>query len=113
MKEEIFRFGQCEVHVQQRSVRLDGRLQALEPRPFDLLVFLIRHRHRVVTTNQLLEELWSHQPVTIGVVARAVLKARQAIGGGKETPMLRTYHRVGYRFVAELREPEVDPLVDG
>lgn len=103
MKEEIYRFGRCEVHVQHRSVTLDGQPQRLEPRPFDLLVFLIRHRGRVVTTSELLERFWTHQVVTVGVIARAILKARQAIGDRDQgAPMLRTFHRTGYRFVAEL-----------
>jgi DNA-binding winged helix-turn-helix (wHTH) protein/tetratricopeptide (TPR) repeat protein len=118
MTEEIFRFGQCSVHVQRRQVVLADQPRPIEPRPFDLLVHLIRHCHRVVSTDELLDHCWENQVVSVGVVARAILKARQAIGDqSKESPLIRTHHRAGYRFVAALeKDPEqavVDAPTDG
>jgi DNA-binding winged helix-turn-helix (wHTH) protein/tetratricopeptide (TPR) repeat protein len=108
MTAETFRFGQCSVHVERRQIVLADQPRPIEPRPFDLLVYLIRHRHRVVSTDELLDHCWGNQVVSVGVVARAILKARQAIGDqSKESPLIRTHHRAGYRFVAALeREPE-------
>lgn len=85
-----------------REVRLDGQPSPIEPRPFDLLVHLIRHRHRVVTKRELFAQLWTHETVTEGALARAVMKARQAIADNGEPPLIRTVPRVGYRFVAPL-----------
>ena len=110
MAEEIFRFGQCAVHVERRQVVLDGQPRPIEPRPFDLLVYLIRHCHRVVSTDELLDHCWRDQVVSIGVIARAILKARQAIGDqSKESPLIRTFHRAGYRFVAALERESAPP----
>lgn len=98
----LFRFGRCEVDVATRRVRLDGRPSAIEPRPFDLLVQLIRHRRRVVTKEELLETVWPRETVSAGALARAVMKARQAIGDDGQPALIRSVPRVGYRFVAAL-----------
>jgi DNA-binding winged helix-turn-helix (wHTH) protein/tetratricopeptide (TPR) repeat protein len=98
----VYRFKDCEVSTTRREVLLNGHPQVLEPRPFDLLVYLIEQRHRVVTKDELLEKLWQHEFVSDSVVARAVMKARLAIGDNKEPALIRTVHRRGYHFVGEL-----------
>jgi DNA-binding winged helix-turn-helix (wHTH) protein/tetratricopeptide (TPR) repeat protein len=117
MNPSVYRFRECEVSATRREVLLQGEKRVLEPRPFDLLVYLIEQRHRVVTKDELLEQLWLHEFVSGSVIARAVMKARHAIGdNGKEPALIRTVHRRGYRFVGELEhtadaeEAPVEPL---
>lgn len=100
----VLRFGRCEVRTASREVLVDGQLRALQPRPFDLLVILIESRARVRTTNELLDEVWGHQIVQPGSLAAAVMRIRQALREGEPGigQVIRTYPRVGYRFVALL-----------
>lgn len=99
---EIFVFGRCEVRVEQRQVVLDGRIQPLEPLPFDLLVHLIRHRHEVVSKERLLDRVWRNRCLSDGVISVAVQKARLAIGDCSKRPaLIATVPRRGYRFVGE------------
>jgi DNA-binding winged helix-turn-helix (wHTH) protein/tetratricopeptide (TPR) repeat protein len=98
----LFRFGRREVDAAARSVRLDGQVRAIEPRAFALLLHLIRHRQRVVTKEELLETVWPQEAVSVSALARAVMKARQAIGDDDTPPMIRSVPRVGYRFHATL-----------
>jgi DNA-binding winged helix-turn-helix (wHTH) protein len=98
------RFGRCEVRAACREVLVDGELRSLQPRPFDLLVYLIVHRHRVVTVDELLDHVWGDTCVQQGSLPAAVMRVRRAlleheVGAGT---IIRTYQRVGYRFVAEL-----------
>lgn len=109
MVDSVFRFGRCELHVGTREVRVDGRLRALEPLAFDLLVYLLRHRDRVVSKDELLDEVWLGRIVAVGSLARAVMMARQAIVDHDEPPLIRTVHRVGYRFAGEVSERAVPP----
>jgi len=98
-KDLVFRFEQCEVRVGPREVVLNGHRQRIEPLAFDLLVYLLEHRDRVVAKDELLERVWNGRCVSVGVLARAVFKARQAIGDtGKAPALIRTIHRKGYRF---------------
>lgn len=101
-RDPLYRFGRCELDVSARRVRLDGQPRAIEPRPLELLEYLILHRRRVVTKEELLEQVWPGEAVSTGALARAVMKARQAIGDDGEPALIRSVPRVGYRFVAEL-----------
>jgi DNA-binding winged helix-turn-helix (wHTH) protein len=98
------RFGRCEVRVASREVLVDGLPRALQPRPFDLLVYLIESRDRVRTTDELLDQIWRHEMVQPGSLAAAVMRIRQALCDGSPGigQVIRTYPRVGYRFVAVL-----------
>lgn len=103
MKEEVFEFSECRVRPLRREVLLRGRPQELEPKPFELLTYLIRYRERVVSKDELLDVVWKHEPVTPGVIARAVMKARNAIGDkGSQPTLIKTVHRTGYQFVGRL-----------
>jgi hypothetical protein len=57
-----------------------------------------------VTKDELLDEVWLGRIVSVGAVARAAMTVRKAIGCVATAPMIRTIHRVGYRFVAPVRE---------
>lgn len=104
MIDPVFHFGRCELHVGARELRVGGQPRALEPLAFDLLAYLLRHRNRVVSKDELMDEVWLGRIVSVGSVARAVMMVRQAIGDDGEPPMLSTVHRVGYRFVGEVGE---------
>ena len=94
-------FAHWEIDLESRELRVRGQLRHLEPRVFDVLAYLIEHRHRVVRLEELLRHAWGSAAVSDNVVVRAVMKARRAIddqGGGAAA--IRTLHRVGYRFVA-------------
>jgi DNA-binding winged helix-turn-helix (wHTH) protein/tetratricopeptide (TPR) repeat protein len=107
MTETVFRFGGCEVRTMRRELVADGCIRFIEPRPFDLLVHLLKHRHRVVSKDELLDVLWHDEVVSVGVIARAVMKVRQAIGdSGNEAGHIRTVHRKGYRFVGTVETGE-------
>lgn len=99
-----YRFSHCEVDVGAHELRVDGRVQRIEPRPFDLLKLLLRHRDRTVPTEELLDRLWHGEYVAPGSVATAVAKVRRAIGDRGRPPLIRTVHRVGYRFIGDVVE---------
>lgn len=98
------RFGACEVRPACREVLVDGAICKLQPRVFDLLVYLIEHRHRVLPTDELLDAVWRDRDVQIGSLATAIARIRSALGAGAagDDTIIQTHHRVGYRFVAAL-----------
>lgn len=97
-------FGDCVIDPLTRTVLRDGQAQAFEPKVFDLVVYLILNRHHVVTKKELLDQVWGRRVVvTDGVVARTVMKGRRLIGDdAREPTIIKTVHRVGYRFVASV-----------
>jgi len=100
----VLRFGRCEVRPACREVFVDGSRKSLQPRPFNLLLYLIEHRHRVLPIDELLDAIWRDEEVTIGSLATAIARIRAVLGDGLsgDGTLIQTCHRVGYRFVATL-----------
>jgi DNA-binding winged helix-turn-helix (wHTH) protein len=82
----------------RRELRFEGRDVALQPRVFDVLVYLVTHRNRVVSKSELLDAVWPDVVVTDGSLKRAVSLARTALREGGIEDGIRTYSRQGYRF---------------
>jgi predicted ATPase/DNA-binding winged helix-turn-helix (wHTH) protein len=98
-----FRFGRHEIDAANRTLTRSGRSVVLEPRVFDLLLYLIEHHHRVVSADELLEAVWDGATVTDASVSQAVHKARVAIGDcGQAHRTILTVRGRGFRFVAPL-----------
>lgn len=108
------RFGDCELDLAARELRRAGRPQPVEPKVFDLLVFLLEHHDRVVSKAELHDVLWPDVTVTEASLDRTVMKARRAVGDdARRQSVIRTVPRRGYRFVARLasaKAPPFDPL---
>ncbi len=104
------RFGRCEVRPACREVLVDGVVRALQPRPFDLLMYMIEHRDRVLSTDELLDGIWKHEMVHLASLASAIARIRKALREGEPGigEIIHTYPRVGYRFVAAI--DAIDPL---
>lgn len=95
----LLQVGTCEVDLTAREVRMGGEARAIEPRAFALLACLAQRCDRVVTKRELLDTVWPGRCVSDAALARAVMKARQAIGDTGEPALIRTLPRVGYRLV--------------
>lgn len=100
-----FSFGRFELDEQARTLRLDDVERALQPLVFDLLVYLIRHRDRVVPKDELLSELWDGATVTDGSLQRAISMLRTALRAGDMEHAVQTFARRGYRFGEALPAP--------
>jgi class 3 adenylate cyclase/DNA-binding winged helix-turn-helix (wHTH) protein/tetratricopeptide (TPR) repeat protein len=97
----IYVFGDVELDEERCELRRAGAPIRLEPKAFRVLVYLVRHRERVVTRDELLEQFWSGEFVTESALAHCIVKARQAVGErGMAQWAIKTVHGHGYRFIA-------------
>lgn len=103
------RFGRFEVRPASRELRVDGQFRQIQPRPFDLLVYLIEHRDRVLSIDELLDVIWGQQIVQPSSLTVAINRIRSVLGDDRGE-IIRTHHRVGYRFVAELEDNGEFPM---
>ena len=75
------------------------------PQVFDLLAYLIRHRERVVTKDDLVGAIWNGRIVSDAALTTRLNAARCAIGdSGEEQRLIKTLPRKGFRFVGQVRE---------
>ena len=98
---QAVRSGDLEADPLQRRVTLGEKSLQLKPKEFDLLVYLMQQRGRVLTRDQLLEKVWGY---TFGGDTRTVdvhiRWLREKIEEDPGTPRrLETVRGVGYRFV--------------
>lgn len=105
----IHRFARFEIDENTREVRIGARVLPLQPRVFDLLVYLARHRDRVVPKDELLDAVWPGVIVTDASLQRAVSLARGALAGAGAGDSIRTHARQGYRLCAEPADAEAPP----
>jgi len=95
------RFGPCELDEARRALTVHGREVRLQPRVFDVLCYLVRHRDRVVPKDELLDALWPGTVVVDNALQRVVSIARAALAEAGLPDAVRTYPRHGYRFCAD------------
>ncbi len=99
-------FSDCEVDEELYQLRRAGRVVKIEPKVFDVLLFLIRSRERVVSKLELLDAIWPGEAVSESVLPRCIAAARRAIGDDRtRQKLIQTVHGRGYRFVAEIGSP--------
>jgi TolB-like protein/DNA-binding winged helix-turn-helix (wHTH) protein/Flp pilus assembly protein TadD len=98
-----FSFGEYQLDTEARSLQRSGQAIHVEPKVFDLLAYLIEHRERVATPDELLEALWPGAQVGPAALSNAVRKLREAVGDdGDRQAVVRTKHGHGFQFVAEV-----------
>src|SRR5262245_6136202 len=95
-----YRFESFELLAATREVfdrRRDERL-SLQPKMFEVLLYLIEHRSRVVLKEELVREIWEGLVVSEGAVPQCVSMLRKALGDtGRSQQILKTYYGRGYR----------------
>jgi len=103
-----YRFARYEIDASRRELLRDGVIVEVQPKVLDVLIHLVRHRERVVSKQELLDELWGDAAVSEGVLSTAVHAARSAVEDtASRAWAIKTVARHGYRFVAEVAESEV------
>jgi TolB-like protein len=101
----LYSFDDYTLDTDRRELRRGPDLVPLEPQVFDLLHFLIRHRDRVVTRDDILDAVWSGRAVSESALAVRINAARVAIAdNGQQQRLIRTLPRKGVRFIGNVLE---------
>jgi len=105
-----YRFGRCIVDPRSRELRRDGRIVPMEHRAFDMLLYLIEHRDRAISKDELQQAIWPRMILTDSALTRCVMKVRRAVGDDpKRRAVIKTLHGHGYRFIASLESAPPAP----
>ena len=98
-----FQFKGYALDVDRRELRRGSELVAVEPQVFDLLVFLIRNRDRVVSKDDLIEGVWGGRIISESTLTSRINAARRAVGdSGAEQSLIKTIARKGFRFIGDI-----------
>ncbi|KAA1192889.1 transcriptional regulator [Pseudohalioglobus sediminis] len=97
----IYAFDMLELDLARAELRANGKPRPVEPQVFALLAYLVEHRDRLVTRDELLEKLWQGRVVSDAALASRIKSARKAVDDdGQRQAVIKTVHGQGLRFVA-------------
>ena len=101
----IYAFGEFQLDLRLFELRQGEAAVPVQPKVLDLLAFLVRNRERVVSKQELLDEVWPDEIVSETALTHAVMEARRAVcDDGNHQRFIRTVRRRGYRFIAAVEE---------
>lgn len=101
----VLRAGDLEMDLLARTVARAGQPIELQPREFQLLEVLLRHKGQVVTRTMLLEKVWDyHFDPQTNVIDVHVSRLRGKVDRAFDTQLIRTIRGSGYM----VREPAAE-----
>lgn len=98
-------FDRYSLDTARRELRAGSALISVQPQVFDVLVYLIENRDRVISKDDLIASVWNGRTVSESTLTSRINSARRAIGDdGEHQRLIRTVARKGIRFVGTVRE---------
>ena len=99
-----FCFADHTLDTERRELYRGSEPIAVEPQVFDLLIYLMENRHRVVSKDDLIASVWGGRIVSDSTLTSRINAARKAVSdSGEDQKLIRTIARKGLRFVGEVR----------
>jgi tetratricopeptide (TPR) repeat protein/DNA-binding winged helix-turn-helix (wHTH) protein len=110
--ESIYRIDDVEVDTVQGCIRRQGTELHLRHKTFQVLLYLLEHRRRLVTKEELWESIWQGTAVTDDALTKCVADIRKVLGDDSRQPrFLKTVSKAGYRFVGPVEEECLQPAL--
>jgi Tol biopolymer transport system component/DNA-binding winged helix-turn-helix (wHTH) protein len=116
----LLEFGDFCLDTNQRILLRAGKRLALSQKPFALLLLLVENRHRIVSKDELMEQVWPGVVVEETNITTNISRLRRLLaegdhgkengqdnGRGESQPFIETVSGIGYQFVADVHEREV------
>jgi Tol biopolymer transport system component/DNA-binding winged helix-turn-helix (wHTH) protein len=102
-KSPVFLFDDVRVDAESFKLWKAGQPVPVEPKAFEVLLFLVRNSGRLVEKDELLDSVWKETTVTENALTREIAKLRRLLGDDpKRARYIQTVHTRGYRFIAEV-----------
>lgn len=99
----MFRFEEFELDLSRYELRRRGEVLKIEPRVLEVLDYLIQHRDRVVTKEELLDSIWRDVHVSESALTTTIRDMRRALDDSPSDPRwIRTVYGRGFRFVGDV-----------
>src|SRR5690349_3373530 len=104
-KHRIFRLDGVEIDTSRMSINRAGESQHLRQKTFQVLIYLLENRPRVISKNELVDQIWSGAAVTDNTLEQCLAEIRKVLRDNSRNPLfIKTVPRVGYRFIGSVEE---------
>jgi DNA-binding response OmpR family regulator len=95
----VFTLSDLTVNTTNRLVKRGGREISLTKTEFEILVLLLKHKHRVLTREAIIEQIWQDQSaITSHTLDSHITNLRQKLTQGSQRPLIHTVSGIGYRL---------------
>src|SRR5262249_31993561 len=99
----LYHFADCVLDTRLYTLQRAGQRTRLSPKVFEVLCYLLAHRDRVVSKQELCEQVWEGLAISDATLESCLRAGRLTVGdGGQAQRIIQTQRGYGYRFVAEL-----------
>src|SRR5215831_1727717 len=100
-----YAFADCVLDTQLYTLTRAGTTRPLRPKVFQVLQYLLTHRDRVVSRDELCAQVWPEQFISEATLESCIKRTRQAIGdSGQAQQRIQTLRGYGYRFLGVVEE---------
>lgn len=100
-----YRFEDYELDTARHELRRNSVLLQAAPQALELLAYLIQHRGRAVTKDQLVAAVWAGRAITDSALTTRLNVVRRAVGdSGQQQRLIKTLPGRGFRFVGDVDE---------
>lgn len=104
-KIRCFDFGKYRLDVTNNELLRNNIPVSITQKSFDVLLYLIENRGRVLKKEEMLDALWEEDFVEESTLTQHIYMLRKALRqNGKGEMYIETLPKIGYRFVAEVSE---------
>src|SRR5215510_4960000 len=99
----IYHFVDCVLDTQLYTLDRAGQSTRLAPKVFEVLCYLIEHRDRVVSKQELCDQVWEGFAISDATLESCLRAVRITVGdSGQAQRVIQTQRGHGYRFVADV-----------
>ncbi len=101
----IYKFNTSIVDSKNYHLIENGEEIAIEPKVFNLIVYLIENKQNVVSRDEILDNVWKDRVVSDTSINNLIKSARKVLGDdGIKQQVIKTIHSRGYQFIAEIKD---------
>ena len=100
---QIYRIGDAEVDALSGRLTRHGEECRLREQSLQVLLYLIEHRDRPVTKEELMDTVWRGTAVTDDALVQCVVEIRKALDDDpRRSRFIKTIPKIGYRFIGPI-----------
>src|SRR2546421_3526777 len=108
----LYRLDGVEIDPSRVCLKRDGQERHLRPQTFQVLLYLLDQRERLVTKEELISHVWRDTAVTDNALEQCLAEIRKALGDDSRHPrFIKTVPRAGYRFIGLVEEVSDQPSI--
>src|SRR5205823_4740148 len=107
--QRLYRLDGVEIDTSRVCLKRDGEERHLRQQTFQVLVYLLEQRERLVTKDEVIAHVWHDTAVTDNALEQCLAEIRKVLGDDSRHPrFIKTIPRAGYRFIGKVEEVGAD-----